>query len=76
MSEQEKSSSPRGQSLFSVIGSVAASMFGVQSSKKHGEDFKHGKITTYLAIGAVATLLFILTIWAVVQLVVSAVQPS
>lgn len=76
MSEQEKPSSPRGQSLFSVIGSVAASMFGVQSSKKHGEDFKRGKVSTYLAIGAVATLLFILTIWAVVQLVVSAVQPS
>jgi len=76
MSEQEKLSSPRGQSLFSVVGSVVASMFGVQSSKKHDEDFKQGKISTYLAVGAVATLVFILTIWGLVRLVVSVVQPS
>jgi hypothetical protein len=76
MSQQEKPSTRRGQSLFSVIGSVAASMFGVQSSKKHDEDFRHGKVSTYLAVGAVATLVFILTIWGIVQLVVSAVQPS
>jgi len=76
MSEQEKSSSPRGQSLFSVIGSVAASMFGVQSSRKHGEDFKKGKLSTYLAVGAAATLVFILTIWGLVHLVVGIVQPS
>jgi len=76
MSQQEKSTSPRGQSLFSVMGSVAASMFGVQSSKKHREDFKQGKVSTYLAVGAVATLLFVLAVWGLVQLVVSAVQPS
>lgn len=46
MSQQEKPSSHRGQSLFSVIGSVAASMFGVQSSKKHSEDFSKGKTST------------------------------
>ncbi len=76
MSQQEKPSSPRGQSLFSVVSSVAASMFGVQSSKKHHEDFKQGKVSTYLAVGAVATLLFVLAVWGLVQLVVSAVQPS
>ena len=76
MSQQEKPLHPRGQSLFSVIGSVFASMFGVQSSKKHEKDFMQGKISTYLAVGAVATLVFILTVWGIVQLVVSAVQPS
>lgn len=76
MSQQEKSPSTRRQSLFSVVGSVFASMFGVQSSKKREEDFKHGKISTYIAVGAVATILFILTIWGVVQLVVSVTQSS
>ncbi|VAW76478.1 hypothetical protein MNBD_GAMMA15-1615 [hydrothermal vent metagenome] len=76
MSDQEKSPSPQGQSLFSVIGSVAASMFGVQSGKKHDEDFKHGKASTYIIIGAIATLVFVLTVWGVVQLVVSIVQPT
>ncbi|VAW72041.1 hypothetical protein MNBD_GAMMA14-1008 [hydrothermal vent metagenome] len=76
MSQQEKPSPLRSQSLFSVVSSVFSSMFGVQSSKKHQEDFRQGKVSTYLAVGAVATVLFILTIWGVVQLVVSAVQPS
>ncbi len=76
MSQQEKSSSARGQSLFSVVGSVFASMFGVQSSSKHREDFRQGKMSTYLAVGAVATVLFILTIWGIVRLVVSVTQPS
>lgn len=76
MSEQEKPSSPRGQSLFSVMGSVAASMFGVQSSRKHDEDFKHGKASTYIIVGLIATLMFILGVWGVVRLVVSIVQPS
>jgi hypothetical protein len=76
MSQQEKPPSSRGQSLFSVIGSVFASMFGVQSSKKHQEDFRHGKASTYIVVGAIATLVFILTVWGIVQLVVRAVQPS
>jgi len=76
MSQQEKPSPTRGQSLISVIGSVAASMFGVQSSKKHKEDFGQGKMSTYIIVGVISTIVFILTIWAVVQLVVSAVQPS
>lgn len=76
MSQQEEPSPPRGQSLFSVIGSVFASMFGVQSSKKHDEDFRHGKASTYLVVGAVATLVFILTVWGIVKIVVGTVQPS
>ncbi|TCK19033.1 DUF2970 family protein [Thiogranum longum] len=76
MSQQKKPSSSRGQSLFSVVGSVFASMFGVQSTKKHQEDFRQGNISTYLAVGAVATILFVLTVWGIVKLVVSAVQPS
>ncbi len=75
MSQQKKPSSP-GQSLFSVVGSVFSSMFGVQSSKKHQEDFRQGKVSTYIAVGIIATLLFILTIWGVVQLVAGVVQPS
>ena len=39
---QQKQPEQRRQSLGSVIRSVSASMFGVQSSKKHAEDFAHG----------------------------------
>jgi len=76
MSQPEPETPRRGQSLGSVIGSVFASMFGVQSGKKHEQDFVHGKAGTYIAVGLVATILFVLTIWGVVQLVVSVTSPG
>ena len=76
MSEEENSQSPGGQSLGSVIRSVSASMFGVQSSKKHAEDFSEGSVTSYVVVGLVATILFVLAVWGVVKLVVSVTQPS
>lgn len=76
MSQQDKSPPPARQSLGSVFRSVSASMFGVQSSKKHQEDFGRGNARVYAVVGLVATLLFILTVWGVVQLVVHVAQPS
>ena len=71
MSQQDNKASLQGrQSLGSVIRSVSASMFGVQSSSKHEEDFAKGDATTYIVVGLVATLLFVLAVWGVVQLVV------
>ncbi len=75
MPEPEKTTPGRRQSLPSVFASVFASMFGVQSSKKHQEDFGHGKASTYIAVGLIATILFVLTVWGVVQLVVRIAQP-
>jgi hypothetical protein len=68
--------SGRRQSLGSVFRSVFASMFGVQSSKKHEEDFAKGNARAYIAVGLVATLMFILLVWGVVKLVVSVAVPS
>jgi hypothetical protein len=76
MSQPDDPTRRQGQSLFSVFRSVAASMFGVQSSRQHKEDFRHGKVSTYIAVGLIATVLFVLTIWGVVQLVVRIAQPS
>ena len=74
MSDPEQPPVPQRQSLISVFRSVAASMFGVQSGKQHREDFHHGKASTYIIVGLVATVLFVLTVWGVVQLVVRATQ--
>ena len=52
-----------------VIKSVLASFFGVQSSKKREQDFTYGKPMHYILVGLLATVLFILTIWSVVSLV-------
>ena len=46
-------------SLLSVIKSVIAAFVGVQSDKNRQHDFTHGSLSTYIAVGLVATLLFI-----------------
>jgi len=58
-------------SLFKVVLSVMAAMFGVQSSKNHERDFNQGRPAAYIIVGIVMTILFILTIWTVVSIVMS-----
>ena len=55
--------------MLSVLGSVLASMFGVQSNRRREEDFTHGKPSQYVVIGLLVTLVFMLTVWGVVSLV-------
>jgi len=66
MSDNEKEIS-----LFRVVLSVVAAMFGVQSSKNRERDFAKGRPAAYIIVGLIMTLLFILTIWTVVSFVIS-----
>jgi hypothetical protein len=56
-------------SFLSVLGSVMASMFGVQSTRRREADFTRGKPIHYILVGLLVTVLFILTVWGVVKLV-------
>lgn len=56
-------------SLFKVFTSVLAGMFGVQSSQKHEHDFTHGKPWAYIVVGLVMTIVFVLTVWIAVKMV-------
>jgi hypothetical protein len=67
--ESGKQGGTRAPSLLSVLGSVMASMFGVQSNRKRKEDFTHGKPSQYVIIGLLVTVVFMLTLWGVVSLV-------
>jgi len=67
-------SDPQSPPLHKVVASVLASMFGVQSSRRHAEDFTSRKATPYVVVGLVVTVVFVLTIWGVVQLVLSAAR--
>ena len=67
--EQGDNKTKQTPGLLSVFGSVAASMFGVQSNRKREEDFTHGKPSHYIIVGLIMTTVFILTIWGVVMLV-------
>jgi hypothetical protein len=56
-------------SFISVLWSVMASMFGVQSARRREADFTHGKPMHYILVGLLVTVVFILTVWGVVKLV-------
>ncbi|MEJ2688154.1 MAG: DUF2970 domain-containing protein [Gammaproteobacteria bacterium] len=56
-------------SMRKVFASVFASMFGVQSSRRHEEDFSGNSATPYIVAGIIVTVVFVLTVWGVVQLV-------
>ncbi len=58
-------------SAFAVISSVLAAGFGVQSSKNRERDFKHGKASTFFIAGVIFTVLFVLTLYSVVTMVIS-----
>ena len=67
--DQDKKDAARAPSFIDVLGSVLASMFGVQSNRRREEDFTHGKPSQYIIIGLIVTVVFMLTIWVVVSLV-------
>ncbi len=56
--------------LIDIIKSVIAAMFGVQSEENRERDFKHGKASHFIAIGIVMTVIFVLTLVAIVSSVV------
>ena len=60
----------RSPSLWQVMSSVLAAFFGVQNSKSHERDFTHGKLHQFVILGLVGTLIFVLTVWGLVKLVV------
>lgn len=65
----EDTDKARSPSFGSVLFSVLASMFGVQSNRRREADFTHGKPSHYILVGLLVTLVFVLTVWGVVQLV-------
>ena len=67
--ETENGNGSKSPSFLGVLGSVLASMFGVQSNRKREQDFTHGKPSQYIIIGLFVTVVFILTVWGVVNIV-------
>ncbi|MFA5939364.1 MAG: DUF2970 domain-containing protein [Sinimarinibacterium sp.] len=54
--------------LLQTISSVAASFFGVQSSKNRQRDFSKGKAGHFIAVGLIMTALFIFIVWLAVRI--------
>ena len=69
-SEAESSTKNKGSlSPMQVVTSVFAAGLGVQSSKNRERDFKQGRFGVFIAAGIVFTLLFIGSVYTVVQVV-------
>ena len=69
MNDQKKPESKI--SFFSVIQSTFAAAFGVQSKKNRERDFSHGKPIVFITAGLMFALVFILSVYGVVQMVMS-----
>ena len=56
-------------SFWQLLLSTISAFIGVQSNANRERDFKHGKISHFIAIGLLFGLTFVLTIVGVVQIV-------
>lgn len=57
--------------LWQVIKSVMAAMFGVQNSEDRERDFTHGNPWAFIVVGIVLVTIFVLVLIGVVQWVVA-----
>jgi hypothetical protein len=68
--EHKTTEQPGRPNLFQVIGSVLAAGFGVQSEKNRERDFAGGSAGTFVVVGIIATILFVVTLYLLVKLVI------
>jgi hypothetical protein len=69
MKPNENPESRRG--LMSLLGSVAAAAMGVQNSRNRERDFSGGSPGRFVVAGIIGTVVFVLTMYFVVKLVLS-----
>ncbi|WP_397453497.1 DUF2970 domain-containing protein [Pseudomonas sp. NA-150] len=55
--------------FWQMMQSVMAAAFGVQSGKNRERDFTHGKPSHFIFLGLLFTIIFGLTLFGIVQLV-------
>ncbi len=72
MSEEQQA--PQKPGLKQVIGSVLASVIGVQSAKNKERDFQQGSFKTFVIAAIVFTVLFVAALAGLVSVVLSAAQ--
>jgi len=70
-SQEEKEPGPRRLGFWEVVGSTFAAAIGVQKKANKERDFQHGRPLPFIIAGIVFTVLFVLAVFAVVQIVLS-----
>lgn len=56
--------------ILQVIKSVLAAFIGIQSKENRELDFTEGKVSHYIVIGVIVTVLFIATLVFVVSMII------
>lgn len=60
--------------LRQLIGSVLSAAVGIRSNKNRELDVKHGKLSTFLIGGVIFVVLFVFSVYSIVQLALSQVN--
>lgn len=73
MSNQENTNEPKDDNMgfWDIVKSVFAAGLGVQSSKNRDRDFKQGNAKAFFIAGLVFTIIFIGSVYGVVQMVLA-----
>ncbi len=59
--------SKQSPGILSVVQSVLAAMVGIQSNKKHKQDFESGSVTSYIVVGVIMVIIFVFTLIGIVN---------
>lgn len=71
MNEENEQKNNQGLSTLSLIGSLFAGAFGVQTKKNRDRDFKQGKFHHFIIGGIIFAIIFVLAVAGIVKLVMS-----
>ena len=69
--EPDETSANQGLPTLSLIGSLFAGAFGVQTKKNCDRDFKQGKFHHFIIGGILFAIVFVLAVVGIVKLVMS-----
>jgi len=67
----QQPSDPPPPGVIDVFKSVGAAFFGVQSEANRQRDFRKGKLHHFILAGAMATVVFVLVLYGIVQLILA-----
>jgi hypothetical protein len=65
----DEPSENKAPTLWQMLHSVGAAAFGVLSGKNRARDFTHGKPSHFIILGILFTVIFGLTLYGIVNLV-------
>lgn len=71
MNEENNSPDDKKVSIFTIVASLFAGWFGVQTKENRERDFTHGKAHHFIIGGIIFAVLFILFVVGIVKLVMS-----